>query len=113
MLQVCEYEAQLSSVKEAQAAAKAAAGDNQDLEQEVQEAFEEMNTQRAIYDKYVPQPRVSRMVRMSLFPLCQEALARLANVRCRDGPPMPMLCCSEHHGRRRWVSKDLNSECQA
>jgi len=49
--QVCEYEAQLSSVKEAQAASKAAAGGGQDLEQEVQEAFEEMNTQRAIYDK--------------------------------------------------------------
>ncbi len=54
VLQVCEYQAQLSSVKEAQAAAKAAAGENQDLEQEVQEAFEEMNTQRAIYDKYAP-----------------------------------------------------------
>ena len=51
LLQVCEYEAQLSSVKEAQAASKAAAGGGQDLEQEVQEAFEEMNTQRAIYDK--------------------------------------------------------------
>ena len=49
--QVCEYEAQLSGVKEVQAAAKAAAGGGQDLEQEVQEAFEEMNTQRAIYDK--------------------------------------------------------------
>ena len=48
---MCEYEAQLNSVKEAQAAAKAAAGGGQDLEQEVQEAFEEMNTQRAIYEK--------------------------------------------------------------
>ena len=59
--QVCEYEAQLSSVKEAQAAAKAAAGGGQDLDQEVQEAFEEMNTQRAIYDKCACTPARTSM----------------------------------------------------
>ena len=55
-------------MKEAQAAAKAAAGDGQDLEQEVQEAFEEMNTQRAIYDKCVlPHHRVCVRVRSLSF----------------------------------------------
>ena len=38
-------------MREAQLAAKAAGAGGQDLEQEVQEAWEEMQTQRAIVDK--------------------------------------------------------------
>ena len=46
-------------MKEAHAAAKAAAASTQEMDQEVQEAWEEMQTQRAIVDKCVKGSRVS------------------------------------------------------
>jgi hypothetical protein len=52
--QVREYEGQSSGVKEAQAQAAAARSSTAELDQEVQEAWEEMQTQRAIVDTCAP-----------------------------------------------------------
>lgn len=49
---VREYQGQSSGVKDAQAQAAAARASTADLDQEVQEAWEEMQTQRAIVDTY-------------------------------------------------------------
>ena len=48
--QVREYQGQSSGVKEAQQQAATARASTADLDQEVQEAWEEMQTQRAIVD---------------------------------------------------------------
>lgn len=55
-LQVREYEGQSSGVKEVQAQAAAARASTAELDQEVQEAWEEMQTQRAIVDTCAHQP---------------------------------------------------------
>ena len=49
-----EYQGQSSGVKEAQQQAAAARASTADLDQEVQEAWEEMQTQRAIVDTCAP-----------------------------------------------------------
>ena len=79
--QIREYEGQSSGVNDARAQAKAASSNTHDLEQEVQEAWEEMQTQRAIVDKCVSRILVFSSYFMESFTTnCGEGFKHLAVV---------------------------------